>query len=80
MEFRIGRKKGDESTVRIVRRLNGDFYGVFGTVEDLCKQELLLGEYPTTMDKWVIIIGADAAAIHQFDDRASVKAYWEGQQ
>ena len=77
MNFRIVKKKGDESTLRIVQHPAGDFYGAFGTVEDLCKKDLLIGEYPETMDKWVLIVGLDATEILQFDDRASVKKYLE---
>ena len=78
MEFRIGRKKGDQSTMRAVRYPNGEKYGVFGTVKDLYDRHILVGDYHEVEDKWLLIIGFDDDPIvRQFDDRASVKKYLE---
>lgn len=75
MELRIGKRKGDSSSIRIVRKVNGDWLGVFGTVKDLQDNELLIGKYPETEDKWLLIIGANAEGCKSFDTRDELKVY-----
>ena len=74
--YRLTNKKGNETTMRIVRDENNAYCGCIGTVKDLIALNLLLGDYPQNcLDKWLFIKGTDGEVIQEFNTKNEIKAH-----
>jgi hypothetical protein len=74
--YRLTNKKGNKTTMRIVRDASNAYIGCIGTVKDLVELKLLIGEYPaSSLDKWLYIKGRGAEVILEFNTKDEVKSH-----
>lgn len=74
--YRLTNKKGNETTMRIVRDDNNTYVGCIGTVKDLSALDLLIGNYPSDrLDKWLLINGKDSEEILEFNSKDEIKTH-----
>lgn len=74
--YKLTKKKGNKTTMRIVRDENNAFIGCIGTVRDLSALQLLIGNYPEShLDKWIFIKGVDGELIQEFNSKDEIKAH-----
>jgi hypothetical protein len=65
--MRVTKRKGDESTVRIIREDNGAFYGVIGTVADLLAARIF-EICDASEEKWAFIRSCENEVSANFYD------------
>ena len=72
--YRLANKKGNTTTMRIVRDDNNDYRGCIGTLKDLYSLNIILGNYPCeNLDKWLFI--KENEEVLEFNSKEEIKTH-----